>query len=265
MTARGIITFTTDFGHGSSYVGQMKGAALAIAPDLQLVDLCHEVPPQQIGTGGYLLESGYGAFPPGTIHVAVVDPGVGTARKALAIRAGEYFFLAPDNGLLSRVLERERLMDARLIAAEQFFGGPRSATFDGRDLFAPAAARLAGGLDLQRLGPAVEEPFRLPRYNPSLVQGGTEHVPVLHVDDFGNVVLDIHSDALGPGLGGRLRLETAQSTVESFHRTYGEARTDEPFLLINSAGYLEIALKDGNAASALGLDLGMSLRLSVGA
>jgi S-adenosylmethionine hydrolase len=262
VTARRIITFTTDFGHGSSYVGQMKGAALAIDPDLQLVDLCHEVPPQQVGTGSYLLESGYGAFPPGTIHVAVVDPGVGTARNALAVRAGDYLFLAPDNGLLGRVLERERLFEARLIAAEEFFGGPRSATFEGRDLFAPAAALLAGGLELHRLGPAVEEMIRLPRNNPSLVQGGAEQVPVLHIDDFGNVVLDIHRDALGAGLGGRLRLETPQTAIETFHRTYGEAPAGEPFLLINSAGYLEIALRDGSAASALGLGLGMSLLLT---
>jgi S-adenosylmethionine hydrolase len=264
VTARRIITFTTDFGHGSNYVGQMKGAALAIDPDLQLVDLCHEVPPQQIGTGGYLLESGYGAFPPGTIHVAVVDPGVGTPRHALAVRAGEYFFLAPDNGLLSRVLERERIIEARLIEAEEFFGGPRSTTFEGRDLFAPAAALLAGGLELHRLGPAVEELIRLPRNNPSLVRGGAEQVPVLHVDDFGNVVLDIQRDALGAESGGNLRLETAQTAIESLYGTYGEARAGEPFLLINSAGYLEIALRDGSAANALGLKLGMKVLLTTG-
>jgi len=270
VTARRIITFTTDFGHGSNYVGQMKGAALEIDPDLQLVDLCHQVPPRQIAAGAYLLETGYNAFPAGTIHVAVVDPGVGTARNALAIRAGEYYFLAPDNGLLSRVLERQTISEARIIEAPDLLGRPRSATFEGRDLFAPAAALIAGGLELHRLGPAAADLVRMPRNRPSLVSGKPEEVPVLYIDDFGNVTLDVHRDALvsalgdSPGADRSLRIETKQADISSFHRTYGEAPTGEPFLLINSAGYLEIALRDGSAESALDLSLGMNLLLTAG-
>jgi S-adenosylmethionine hydrolase len=269
VIASGIVTFTTDFGHGSSFVGQMKGAALAVSPDLQLIDLCHEVPAQRIATGAYLLETGYAAFPPGTTHVAVVDPGVGTSRDAIALRAGDFYFLAPDNGLVSRVLDREPLHEAYLIRSEQYLRQPRSSTFEGRDLFAPAAAWIAGGLELNRLGPVAGKLVRLPRCKLTLQPGYPEELPLLHVDNFGNIVLDVRLDelrtALGgePGQGRAFSIDTPGRRVDTFHATYGEAPAGEPFLLINSAGYLELAVRNGRADEALDLRLDMEVLLTV--
>lgn len=262
MTPNGIITLTTDFGHGSSYVGQMKGAALAVDPGLMIIDICHEVPRQQVSIGAFILETGYAAFPPGTVHVAVVDPGVGTGRAAIAVSAGAYFFLAPDNGLLTRVLDREPLAEARLIQPGEPERLSLSTTFEGRDLFAPAAARIARGMPLEQLGPAAGEPVTLPFLRPELRSGSSERLVVLHVDDFGNIIFDVHrkllTDALGPEAceRGAISIETEAGRVERFHRTYGEAPPGAPFMLINSAGYLEVALRDASAASLLGLEAG---------
>jgi S-adenosylmethionine hydrolase len=247
----------------------MKGAALAVGPELRLVDICHEVPKQRVDTGSFILETGYAAFPAGTVHVAVVDPGVGTARAALALRAGEHFFVAPDNGLLTRVLEREPLADARLIQPPESERSSISATFEGRDLFAPAAARIALGLALDELGPPVGETVKLPLSRPLLTQGSPAKLPVLHVDDFGNVILDLHRGPLLSVLGrehpvaGSLALETESGMVEEFHRTYAEAEPGKPFMLINSAGYLEVAVKDGSAAALLDLETGMEAILRI--
>jgi S-adenosylmethionine hydrolase len=258
-----LITLTTDFGHSSSYVGQMKGAALVVDSGLHIIDLCHEVPPQQIAAGAYLLEAGYAAFPRGTIHVAVVDPGVGTGRRAVAARAGNYFFLAPDNGLLTRVLRREALEEAHVIEAPAYRRSPVSPTFEGRDVFAPAAAGLASGLALRELGPPVGELKELPDTRARLESTGRLEVQVLFVDGFGNVTLDVTERELARLLGsGPLRLETPHEVIDEFHRTYQEGSSGAPFLLVNSAGYLEVAIYGGRAADALRLSPGIRLTLT---
>lgn len=262
MTPSGIVTLTTDFGHLDSYVGQMKGALLSVDPAIRVVDLCHEVPPQRIDAGAYQLETGYAFFPPGTVHVAVVDPGVGSSRRALAVRAGAHYFVAPDNGLLTRVLLREPLHAAHLLEERSFLRPVRSATFEGRDRFAPAAAWIARGTDLERLGPPAGELERLGEVRPPLHPGRPTAVPVLAVDRFGNVALDAHEADLtallgqAPRPGSALRLETPGGTVTEFRRTYEDGRTAGPFLLINSAGYLEAALWAARADEALGLGQG---------
>jgi len=259
MTPSGIVTLTTDFGRLDSYVGQMKGAILSVEPGLRIVDLCHEVPPQRIEAGAYLLETGYSAFPAGTVHVAVVDPGVGTSRRAVAVRAGSHVFVAPDNGLLTRVLLREPLEAVHLLENESFLRPDRSATFEGRDRFAPAAAWLARGIALDRLGPPADELVRLAGVRPQLSAGRPTAVPVLGVDRFGNVALDARVEDLTALLGREpspewaLRLETSAGPVTEFRRTFGEGRGDGPFLLVNSAGYLEVALRGARADEALGL------------
>lgn len=258
----GIVTLTTDFGLLDSYVGQMKGAVLRVDPAIRVVDLCHEVPAQRVDAGAYVLETGYAAFPEGTVHVAVVDPGVGTSRRALAVQAGSHYFVAPDNGLLTRVLLREPLAEARLLENESYLGPERSATFEGRDRFAPAAAWIARGTALDRLGPEVADPVRLPGVRPSLRAGKPTPVAVLAVDRFGNVTLDAHESDLrallgtppGPGCG--LCLETPAGEVAEFRRTFAEGSGSAPFLLLNSAGYLEVAVWVGRADAALGLAVG---------
>jgi S-adenosylmethionine hydrolase len=270
MQTSKIITLTTDFGGADSYVGQMKGAALTIDPDVRLVDLCHGVPPQDVRAGSYVLESGYGAFPAGTVHVAVVDPGVGTDRRMVAVQAGEHFFLAPDNGLLTRVLRRERLVAAHLIQHDSFLGPRRSTTFAGRDVFAPAAAWMCRGIDLDRLGPPATELVELDPGSERLELGRAVRIPVVHVDHFGSVVLDVRIEALTSVLGhapderSSLRLSAEKGQVARFHTTYARAEGAEPFFLINSAGYLEVAVRGGRADEALGLRAGMHPELRIG-
>ena len=265
-----ILTLTTDFGLRDSYVGQMKGAVLAVDRDIRVVDLCHEVPPQQIRAGAYVLETGYAAFPAGSVHVAVVDPGVGTERRPLAVRAGSHLFVAPDNGLLTRVLDREPLLEAHVIEEESYLRPDRSATFEGRDLFAPAAAWLARGVELRDLGPPAGEIVRLPAAETHLRRGVPAEVPVLHVDRFGNVALDLRVEALDELLGGPpdsgtpCRLITPGGEVTAFRRTFGDAPGSDPFLLLNSAGYLEIALKNGKANVVLDLAPGARPVLTIG-
>jgi len=265
------VTLTTDFGQGDSYVGQMKGAVLSVDRGIRIVDLSHEVPAQRIDAGAYVLETGYSAFPEGTVHVAVVDPGVGTSRRAVAVRAGAHYFVAPDNGLLSRVLLCEPLAEAHLIEEAAYAGPARSATFEGRDRFAPAGAWIACGTGLDRLGPAAGQLARLPGVRPPLRRGEPTAVPVLAVDRFGNVAVDAHVSDLVPLLGGEpeagcaLRLDTPGGEVARFRRTFADARGEGPFLLVNSAGYLEVAVWGARADAVLGLGLGSRPVLTPGA
>lgn len=265
-----IITLTTDFGSSDSYVGQMKGAALAIDPDVRIVDLCHGVPPQDLRAGAYILESGYAAFPSGTVHVAVVDPGVGTERRMVAVRAGEYVFVAPDNGLLTRVLDRERITAAHQLQNTAFFGPRRSTTFAGRDVFAPAAAWICHGVELERLGPPVDELLRLDVTYPRLELGQAVRVPVLAVDHFGNVVLDVTATALtavlghAPDIDSPLALRAEGGDVTRFCTAFAAGGSDEAFFIVNSAGYLEVAVDGGSAAERLGLRRGMHPELQIG-
>jgi S-adenosylmethionine hydrolase len=265
-----LLTLTTDFGIQDSYVAQMKGAALSVAPDLRIVDLCHEVPPQQIAAGAYVLETGYAAFPEGTVHLAVVDPGVGTARRAIAMRSERFVFVAPDNGLLTRVLEKEPPVEVHAIEPEAYTSAASSATFEGRDRFAPAAAWIARGLPLSELGPAVRDPVRLALPQPEPRPGLPLRVPVILIDRFGNVVLDLPAEAAASALGRPLDedatvlVSTPGGIVSRFRRTYGLPSSGEPFMLVNSAGYLELALAGSRADKRLDLRPGAFVELTLG-
>jgi S-adenosylmethionine hydrolase len=263
-----IITFTTDFGTSDTYAGQLHGAARSVCPDAILVDLTHEVPAHDVAAGAYLLDSGYRAFPRGTIHVAVVDPGVGTSRRAVGVRSERYYFLAPDNGILSRVLEDERVESAHVLEAAHYRREAVSATFEGRDVFAPAAAWLARGVDLSNFGPRAGDLVRLPPATRPEA-GGRARVRVVFVDRFGNAVLDVKRADLAPPLregpaARRLvvRLHGGRE-ISELRRTYGEGAGDEPFLLFGSSGYLEIAVREGSAAERLGLARGSEIDLEV--
>lgn len=266
MTARRVVTLTTDFGLSDTYVGQMKGVALAICPELHIVDLTHDVPPHDVEAGSYLLWTAFASFPPGTIHVAVVDPGVGTGRKAIAARTERYVFLAPDNGLLSRVLDEEPPGAVHVIEEAHYMRPHPSPTFHGRDVFAPAAAYIARGTDLAHLGPPAESWVRLPSQRLELERGRPAPVRVLLVDRFGNVTLDAPRNAVEAALarsGGRLLVHTVAGPVAEIRRTYREGEGPGPFLLFNSAGHLEIALAEGRAADALGLERGAEVLLVI--
>ncbi len=259
MPAPPIITLTTDFGLQDTYVGEMKGAILAVGPDSRIVDLCHHVPPQNLSAGAFALETGSAAFPDGTVHLAVVDPGVGTARRAIAVRTSRRYFVAPDNGILTRVLEHDPIEQANVLQNPRYMRPERSSTFEGRDIFGPAAAWIALGTPLESFGPPAGELRRLDVACRPLAPGRPTEVPLAWIDRFGNVILDLRIVTVDLA---RIRVETPNGTVSSTAHTYGNAPANVPFLLVNSGGYLEIAVAGASAARRTGLDLGMTVQVS---
>ncbi len=258
-----VITLTTDFGHDDPYVGAMCGAILTLAPEAKLVDISHGVPPHDIRAGAFTLASAAPYFPAGTVHLAVVDPGVGTARRGLVAETGRFFFVGPDNGLFTAVFEREPPRAIHAIERLEYGLSPIHPTFHGRDLFGPIAARLAAGtLRPAELGPAIADPVRLHPPRPAGAEGGTLELPVLHVDRFGNVTLALHEDELrGRALPNALTVAGAEIPLR---RTYGELPAGTLLALWGSAGHLELAVCEGNAADRLGVSPGalVSVRLS---
>lgn len=260
MTHRPIITLTTDFGSADTYVAQVKGAILAVSAEARIVDVTHDVPPHDIDAGGYLLWTAADVFPDGTIHVAVVDPGVGGSRRGIAVRNGRFVFVAPDNGILTRVLEADPPGEAVVLEEEHYRRPAVSPTFHGRDVFAPAAAWIARGIALSNLGPPAERLESLARKRVRLDPGVRSRVRVLWVDRFGNVTLDLPAAAIGAETDGeparRLVVATANGSVARWVRTFSDAPPGEPALLFNSAAQVEIVVRMGRASDCLGLKPG---------
>jgi S-adenosylmethionine hydrolase len=253
---RPIVTLLTDFGLADPYVGIMKGVILSRCPGVAIVDLCHDVPPQHVLAGAFLLHTATPYFPPGTIHVAVVDPGVGSARRALAARIGGQLFLAPDNGLLSYALETGPVQVVRAVTARRLYLPEVSATFHGRDVFAAVAGHLAGGLSLGRVGPEVPDPLRLPIPRPHLEAGLGMRGEVLWIDRFGNCITNIHRQELAALLGGPpggLQVFVRDHLVGSILGYFAEAGRGEPGAVIGSTGHLELFLGQGSLAAAWAL------------
>ena len=250
-------TLMTDFGLRDHFVAAMKGVMLSINPELTLLDIAHEIPRGDIHSGAFTLGQCCFYFPPGTIHLAVVDPGVGSNRKALAVEAGGHFFVAPDNGLLTHVFEARGDFIAHEIRAEQYFLKPVSATFHGRDIFAPVAAWISRGTQLSQLGPPLPDPIRLPF--PKSHRDGDRSIQgtVLAVDHFGNLITNLKpsdvSRAFKIVAGGR--------EIHTLRQTYAEGTPDEIFAVVGSAGYLEIVMRDGSAAETLRLEVGASVSI----
>ncbi|MEP0822861.1 MAG: SAM-dependent chlorinase/fluorinase [Ignavibacterium sp.] len=250
------IVLLTDFGYEDQYVGTMKGVIASIAPRAPVIDLSHNVRPQHVAQGAFLLWSAYRFFPHATVFVAIVDPGVGTARRIILVKAAGRFFLAPENGLLDMVLSDEHpelcidvaVTDSRYVL-------PRvSRTFHGRDVFAPVASHLVNGVPAGKFGTRIA-PSR-PQH--AFVRSrSSERGTVLHVDRFGNIVTDIRIDNAGVLKG----LEAAGRRVTTWTRTYGEAPPRTPCLMIGSSDLVEIAVRDGSAAKVLGWDIGTRLKI----
>ncbi len=245
-----IVTLTSDFGTRDPWVAAVKGVLLSGCPQARVVDLSHEIAPHDVLEGALFLAQAAPWFPAGTIHVAVVDPGVGTARRPLAARAGGQLFVLPDNGLIALLLRRLALEQARVIEPGRITaaGGPASATFHGRDVFAPAAAALACGLPLADVGPDAGVLASLP-YPQPLLCGGEVRGEIVHVDRFGNLVSNIDAASLA---GGCLGVEICGRRLGPPLATYAEAAPGELLALWNSAGLLEIAVREGSAAALLG-------------
>jgi S-adenosylmethionine hydrolase len=247
-----IVTLTTDFGTQDYYVGAMKGVMLAIAPRARLVDLTHQVPPQDLLAGAFVLRHAACEFPPGTIHLAVVDPGVGTLRRPLAARAAGQLWVGPDNGLFSFAFgDSERQI--RAIVHPGLTSSRRSATFHGRDLFAPAAAHLAAGFPFEEIGPPVADPVCLEEMTPRR-QAGRIRGQIIHVDRFGNLVTNIPAaDLAGWEKGLRIHLGSGWE-LQGICRTYADVGPGRLLALIGSAGLLEVSVNGGSAARMLGIE-----------
>jgi len=242
-----IITLLTDFGLSDSYVAEVKGVLLSRAPDAMLVDITHQVAPGDVRAGQYLLARAWRRFPAGTVHLAVVDPGVGTTRRALAAAAGGHWFVAPDNGLLS-FLENPRFVSLAIPA-------DAAPTFHGRDVFAPAAAALASGKRLEDLGLPITDPTHAPLPTPH--HDGTALLgEVLYVDRFGTLISNIPGPDVEPGV----RIRVAGTDVGALRRTFGDVERGTLVAFVGSGGTVEVAVRDGSAARLLGVGVGAEVR-----
>lgn len=254
-----IITLITDFGTRDSYVSEMKGVILSLVADVQLVDVTHDVEPQQVAEAALVLEAAAAAFPAGTVHLAVVDPGVGTDRRAIVVVAGDQLFVGPDNGLFTPMF-MHAAWRAFELTAKEFRRATVSKTFHGRDVFAPAAAHLARGVAPERFGPAVEDPVRLPwpeaREGADGV-GGT----VIHIDRFGNLVTSIEAAHVAAVLADGQAAVRVAGRVLPLVGTYGELPAGRAGALIGSRNRLEVVVRDGSAAARLGAGRGTAVVL----
>jgi S-adenosyl-L-methionine hydrolase (adenosine-forming) len=260
MQVNGILTLTTDFGTRDAYVGIMKGVALGICPAARLVDLTHEVPAQTVRLGALLLRSAVEYFPAGTVHLAVVDPGVGSARQPVLVVTERALFVGPDNGLLAPAAELLGVRAVYRLEREAFFRQPVSHTFHGRDVFAPVAAHLAGGTPPAAFGAELAglQPLDLPA---PTVEAGAVHGEVIHVDHFGNLITNIPADVLAGFRAGSLSVRISEMTVTSLAPTYAAVPSGAFVAVIGSWGMLEVAVRDGSAAERL--RAGLATRVSV--
>ncbi len=243
-----IITLTTDFGMDDAYVATMKGVILSINPRVTIVDICHTIKPQNIAQAAFVLSTTYHYFPEGTIHVVVVDPGVGTERRAVLLITPLAFFLAPDNGVLSYIIEETPPEDLQAIALSNphFWLFPVSDTFHGRDIFAPVAAHLSLGTPPQDFGDHIDTLFTFPMPRPKMGEDAVLIGHILHIDRFGNLITDIRREDLPKG---NLFIDVAGHFIEGLSPSYAEE--EDLLAIIGSSGRLEISLKNGNAAALL--------------
>jgi S-adenosylmethionine hydrolase len=236
-----VITLLTDFGTADYFVGAVKGAILSVNPNVAIVDITHEIPAQDIETGAFMLLATYKTFPRRTIHVAVVDPGVGSSRRPIIVAANEQFFVGPDNGLFSYIYDREPAHKTFHVTAEKYFRPDPSSTFHGRDIFAPAAGALSAGVPPEQFGPEINDEVRLPSLETPR--------RIIHIDRFGNCVTNIRREVFeGLIINGR--------TISTLRNFYGEAAPGEVFAIWGSAGFLEISVNGGSAARILGAKRG---------
>lgn len=270
-----IITITTDFGLSDGYIAAMKGVILDINPEVNLVDICHSIKPQNISQAAFVLSTAYPFFPKKTIHLVVVDPGVGTERRAIILRTPLADFVAPDNGVLSYVIQQfssqsvtddinvqqievRPEVEAVALTESRFWRTPVSPTFHGRDIFAPVAAFLSLGFPPINFGEATTSTAILPLPQPYQALDGSVVGHVLHIDGFGNLITNIKSSAL-PQTKEPPNIEVGRHAISGLSHTYAEGRG--LLALIGSSGYLEISLKGGNAQAFLNAEVGSEIRI----
>lgn len=266
MARRPVITLTTDFGLNDHFVGTVKGVILNIVPDVEIVDISHAVQSFDIFDGALTVAQAYSYFPPDTVHLVVVDPGVGTERRALVVKTERHTFVAPDNGVLSLVYGREERLHVRAITAEHYYLQPVSKTFHARDIFAPVAASLAKGVDSEKFGDLVSDFVRFNAPKPRSVDATTLKGVVLKVDRFGNLITNITpQDApmlfqLDPL---PFKITVGKREITEIKSAYAEGAPGEVFGILGSMGYLEIATNRGAAAQLAGTGKGSEVRVAL--
>lgn len=255
-----LVTLLTDFGSRDTYVGQMKGAMLSVCTEARLVDLTQEIPPGDVLSGAVAWGDAVPAFPPQTVHLGVVDPGVGTARRAVAAEIGPWRFVCPDNGLLTVLLQAWPLVRAVELTERKWWRPDVSPVFHGRDLFGPVAAHWAAGRDLTEFGPPISEPLIQLDLEPPQVIGSKIQGTILTVDRFGNLRTNISADLL-TGPPDRWVTTMEGQTIRGLSRCFGDREAGDFVSLIGSHGQLEIAVNQGNAAERLHAAVGTSVKV----
>ncbi len=257
-----IITLTTDFGCQDYYVGAMKAVILGILPGVRLVDISHDIPPQDIMAGAWVLKNAAFLYPPSTIHLAVIDPGVGSSRRPLLVEVNEQFFVGPDNGLFSLVAEGEHARVVEL-TNKAYWRKPASATFHGRDIFAPVAAHLCKGEPLQNFGRALDELTTYRWARPISDEEGVQGW-VMHIDRYGNLITNIPATLIEEhARNTSCKIYAGNTIIQRISDSYSDVPGGEAVALIGSSGMLEIAINMGNAERMLGIEKGAPVSLVI--
>ena len=243
----GIIALLTDFGTADHFAGSMKGVILSIDPNAAVVDITHEIPPQDIDAAAFALLACHKDFPPDTVFVAVADPGVGSERRAIVAQTAGRYFVAPDNGILSYVLSDDAPVVVHQITNDTYFRHPVSRTFHGREIFAPAAAHLSKGVRPDEFGPIIINPVRLPPIGPVLKADGTITASIIHIDRFGNLVTGLSREDLPP----KFAITCGGMSIEKLVDFYSEAQPGEVFAIEGSTGFVELCAFRHSAAQIL--------------
>jgi len=254
-----IITLTTDFGYKDPFVGIMKGVILGINPSINIVDITHDIAPGNIMQAAFAIETSFAYFPYKTIHLVVVDPGVGTMRRPIIVSTARHYLVGPDNGIFSRIYSIAESIDVFHVTAEHYFLSPRSKTFHGRDIFAPVAAWLSKGVDIMNFGEPISDYINLPIPLPSFPAKNIIEGEIIYIDRFGNLTTNIHSqkieDLLENNKGKKMRV-LVKGMEAPFRNFYADANDNGIYSLINSFNYIELFVKNGNASLEFGLKVG---------
>ncbi len=250
-----VITLMTDFGYSDYYVGAMKGVILSVHSDVHIVDITHGIAPYDFIGAAFNLMAYYNEFPRWTVHVVVIDPGVGTQRRPILVVGDKHFFIGPDNGVFSLIYEREEWIRVYHLTEEHFFRSTMSSTFHGRDIFAPAAAWLAKGVEPSHMGQIIEDYMKIPFPKPVQQDTNVAKGIVLYVDRFGNCITNFDTEFLQNFLGEDFSKQTQiiikDTRIGGIRRTFAEVEKGTPLAYIGSSGYLEIGINQGNAAQVL--------------
>lgn len=260
MTPSGILTLTSDFGYRDHYVSAMKAGIISIHPDVKMIDVSHDVPPQDIMAAAWVTKHSAFLYPEGTIHLVVVDPGVGTSRKAVAVRIKDQYFVGPDNGIFSLVAD-DLPYQAYQLSNTSFWGSDRSKTFEGRDIFAPVAAHLSKGVPLADVGDRIKQltiyRWAIPVADKEGIQGW-----VVHIDRYGNLITNIPGEVIQQFQNRRgVRIYIGSTILKRIVNTFGDVKQGEVMAFVGSTGMLEVGVNTGNAEELLGVYKGAAVSI----